>query len=99
MQWRLNRDAVIAGLGDVDRTALGIPTEADYVARYCQRRGLDGIDDWNFYLVFSFFRLAAILQGVLKRAIDGTASSSKAFEYGALAPTLANMAVALIEQD
>jgi hypothetical protein len=42
--------------------------------------------------VFSFFRLAAILQGVLKRAIDGNASSTKAFEYGALAPKLADMA-------
>jgi len=99
MQLRLGTDAVIAGLGDIDRTALGIPTEADYVAHYCDRRGIGVIPNWNFYLAFSFFRFAAILQGVLKRAIEGNASSQKAFDYGALAPTLATMAVDLIEQD
>jgi len=49
--------------------------------------------------VFSFFRLAAILQGVLKRSIDGNASSQKAFDYGSLAPKLAEMAISLIEED
>lgn len=98
MQLRLGQDAVIAGLGDIDRNALGIPSEEAYVARYCERRGLDRIPHWNFYLVFSFFRFAAILQGVLKRAIDGNASSRKALDYGALAPTLAMMAVDLIQQ-
>lgn len=99
MQLRLLPDAVIPGLGGVDRSALGIPLELEYVENYCKRRGLDGIADWDFYLVFSFFRFAAILQGVLKRAIDGNASSSKAFEYGALAPVLARMAVDLIERN
>jgi aminoglycoside phosphotransferase (APT) family kinase protein len=75
MQWRMARDAVIAGLGDIEREALGIPSEAHYVAQYCERRGLDGIENWNFYLVFSYFRFAAILQGVLKRAVDGNASN------------------------
>lgn len=97
MQWRMARDGVIPGLGDIERESLGIPNEAQYVAQYCERRGLEGIPDWNFYLVFGFFRFAAILQGVLKRAVDGNASSRKAFEYGALAPPLANLAVALIE--
>ncbi|MCP4470753.1 MAG: phosphotransferase family protein, partial [Gammaproteobacteria bacterium] len=64
---------------------------------YCARRGLGGIPDWNFYLAFGFFRFAAILQGVLKRAIDGNASSRKACEYGALAAPLAELAVTLIE--
>jgi len=99
MQLRVGREAVIAGLGDMDRPAHGIPTEADYVAQYCQRRGIDPIPNWNFYLAFSFFRLAAILQGVLKRAIDGNASSQKAFDYGALAPQLAEMAIDLIETE
>ena len=97
MQWRMARDGVIPGLGDIERESLGIPNEAQYVAQYCERRGLDGIPDWNFYLVFGFFRFAAILQGVLKRAVDGNASSRKAFKYGALAAPLANLAVALIE--
>jgi len=99
MQLRVGREAIIAGLGDMDRPAHGIPTEADYVAQYCQRRGIDPIPNWNFYLAFSFFRLAAILQGVLKRAIDGNASSQKAFDYGALAPQLAEMAIGLIETE
>ncbi len=97
MQWRMARNDVIPGLGDIDRESLGIPSEAQYVAHYCARRGLGGIPDWNFYLAFGFFRFAAILQGVLKRAIDGNASSRKAFEYGALAAPLADLAVTLIE--
>ncbi len=99
MQLRLDRDAIVPGLGDRDRKALGIPTEEEYVAAYCSRRGIAGISQWKFYLVFSFFRLAAILQGVLKRAIDGNASSDKALRYGALAPELALKAIELIEQD
>jgi aminoglycoside phosphotransferase (APT) family kinase protein len=97
MQWRMDRDCVIPGLGDIERNSLGIPSEAEYVAQYCQRRELENIPDWNFYLVFGFFRFAAILQGVLKRALEGNASSKKAFDYGALAPVLARKAVRLIE--
>jgi len=97
LQLRLGSEAVIGGLGDLDRAGLGIPSEAEYLESYCKRRGLEKIRDWNFYMIFSFFRLAAILQGVMKRAIDGNASSPKAFEYGALAPKLASMAVDLIE--
>jgi aminoglycoside phosphotransferase (APT) family kinase protein len=97
MQWRMERDCVIPGLGDIERNSLGIPSEADYVEQYCQRRELESIPDWNFYLAFGFFRFAAILQGVLKRALEGNASSKKAFDYGALAPVLAGKAVRLIE--
>jgi aminoglycoside phosphotransferase (APT) family kinase protein len=97
MQWRMARDCVIPGLGEVERETLGIPSEQQYVAEYCERRGLAAIPHWNFYLVFSYFRFAAILQGVLRRAVDGNASSSKAFDYGALAPVLARDALALIE--
>ena len=97
MQLRMPANAAIKGLAGVDRNALGIPTEEEYVDLYCKRTGLSGIPNWNFYLVFSFFRLAAILQGVLKRAIDGNASSKQAFEYGAFTAPLANMAVALLE--
>ena len=78
MQWRLPSSAAIPGLGDVDREALGIPSEAEYVRRYCERRGIDAIPDLEFYLAFSFFRLAAIMQGIVKRAQIGTASSSDA---------------------
>ena len=99
MQWRMPQDAAIAGLGGVNRARLGIPEESAYVEQYCRRRGIGDIPHWPFYLVFSFFRFAAILQGVQKRAEDGNASSARAFEYGALAPMLAAMAVNVIERE
>ncbi len=93
MQWRLPHASGFRGLGGLDRTALGLPTEAEYVARYCRRRGLDGIPDWTFHLAFSFFRLAAICQGVYKRALDGNASNpEKAKTYGAAVQLLAGLA-------
>lgn len=98
MQLRIPGTAAIPGLGNTDRKALGIPTEEEYVARYCERRGIDGIDNWEFYLAFSFFRLSAILQGVYKRALDGNASSQKAMDYGALAKPLAELGIVLVEE-
>ncbi len=75
MQWRLPVGPVGRGLGNVDRPALGIPTEEDYLARYAARAGMTSLDDWPFALAFAFFRFAAILQGVKKRALDGNASN------------------------
>ena len=98
MQWRLPGSAAIPGLGDVDREALGIPSEKDYVRRYCERRGISAIDDWVFYLAFSFFRLSAILQGVYKRALDGNASNDKAKQLGGMTAPLAQMGVQGVEQ-
>lgn len=98
MQWRLPGSAAIPGLGDVDREALGIPSEKDYVRRYCERRGISAIDDWVFYLAFSFFRLSAILQGVYKRALDGNASNDKAKQLGGMTAPLAQMGVQVAEQ-
>jgi len=98
MQLRLPSDLkVLAGLGGLDRAALGIPSEADYVAAYCARAGLEGIPHWDYYLAFSFFRFSAILQGIQKRALDGNASSALAFDYGALARPLAEMGWAVVE--
>jgi len=96
MQLRLDNDSVLAGLGGIDRQALGLPSEEDYVALYCQRMGLENIPNWNFYIVFSMFRFAAILQGVAKRAQEGNASSDKASRMGLLVKPLAKMAVELI---
>jgi aminoglycoside phosphotransferase (APT) family kinase protein len=97
MQWRLpNRDAM-RGLADVDRTSLGIPTEAEYVARYCERMGLPEIPHWKFCLAFSFFRLAAIVQGVKKRGLEGNASNpEKALKSGEMVPVLAKMGAGVI---
>jgi aminoglycoside phosphotransferase (APT) family kinase protein len=99
MQWRLPHEGDFRGLGGVDRAALGIPTEADYVTRYCERRGISGIDNWPFYLAFSFFRIAAILQGVYKRALDGNASNpQRAMLYGKAVPVIAGIAAGSLEE-
>ncbi|MEJ6398498.1 phosphotransferase [Yoonia sp. 208BN28-4] len=96
MQWRLPNQGDMRGLGGVDRAALGLPTEADYVADYMRKRGLGSIDNWPFYLCFSFFRLAAILAGVAARARQGNASNPEmARKYGQAVPQLAAMALAI----
>lgn len=85
------------GLGGVDRSALGIPSEQEFVQQYCQLAGLEQIDNWQFYLAFSFFRLGAIAQGVAKRAQMGNASSEQANKVGAMVQPLAQMALELID--
>lgn len=97
MAWRLPREGSVMGLAGVDRAALGIPTDEQYIARYCERTGRDSIQNWNFYLVFSLFRLAAILQGIVKRAQIGTASSTEADSRGEMVVPLAAMAIDLID--
>lgn len=68
----------------------GIPTEDEFVAHYCERTGRAKVDDWNFYLAFSFFRLASIIQGVYKRGLDGNASSSRALSMKEVVVQTAN---------
>ncbi|MEP5762975.1 MAG: phosphotransferase family protein [Halieaceae bacterium] len=98
MAWALPRsDTGMSGLGGVDRAAIGLPTDEEYVADYCKRTGRDTIENWNFYLVFCFFRLAAILQGVKKRALIGTASSAEATAKAAAVEPLAQAGAALID--
>lgn len=100
MQWRMPHDSGFRGLGGVDRKAIGLPTEREYVASYCARTGAGGIDNWAFYLVFSFFRLGAIVQGVYKRSLDGNASNpQKAKAYGMAVPLLAGLAANIIEKE
>lgn len=77
MHWRLPHHGDFRGLGGVDRAAIGLPSEEAYVDRYCDRRGIARPDNWQFYVVFSYFRLLAILQGVMKRALDGNASNPR----------------------
>ena len=97
MAWMLPGGGGIAGMMGVDRKSLGIPTDEEYIARYCERTGRKRIDNWNFYIIFSMFRLAAILQGVAKRAELGNASSPEAKARGELVVPLAEAAVALID--
>jgi aminoglycoside phosphotransferase (APT) family kinase protein len=97
MQWRFPNHETMRGLANVDRKALGIPTERDYIAQYCARLGIADIPHWNFYLAFSFFRLAAIVQGVKKRGLEGNASNpEKALQSGERVPLMARMGVAVI---
>ncbi len=84
------------GIGGLDLPALGIPSEDAYIRRYCERTGLSTVDelkaDWNFYMAYNMFRLAAILQGIAKRVEAGTASSAQAVASGRSARPMAEMA-------
>jgi len=98
MQWRLPNAGTFRGLAGVDRAAAGIPSEAEYVAAYCRRSGLDGVPDWPFLIAFSFFRIAAIVQGVYKRSLDGNASNpERARAMGAAVPLMAKLAMQEVE--
>jgi len=98
MQWYFPASGQLPGLAGLDRDELGIPTEEEYVKTYCERMGLKEIPNWNFYLAFSFFRLASICQGVKKRAIDGNASNKKADAVSALVTPLAVMGLQKAQQ-
>lgn len=90
MQWSMPTGSDGRGLAGVDRAALGLWSDQHFIDRYCARRGLKGIDDFNFYLAFCYFRMAAILQGVKKRALDGNASDPKrGLQLGAYVPQFA----------
>lgn len=88
MYWRVD-PAVFRGLAGTDFAASGIPSEAEYVAAYCRRRGRESIPHWDTYIAYNMFRLAAILQGIMKRFLDGTAASRKAEESGRRARAVA----------
>ncbi len=90
MQWQMPPGQEGRGLAGIDRKALGLPSDEAFVEAYCRRRGLPGIDNFGFYLSFSFFRMAGILQGVLKRALDGNASNpERAEKLGGFVPVFA----------
>jgi aminoglycoside phosphotransferase (APT) family kinase protein len=95
MALRLPRNPVIPGLGDLARDALGIPSEAALIERYLAAGGRVDAAHWNFYLAFNFFRLAAIAQGVHRRALQGNASSEQALAAGRMTRTIAELGAAL----
>ncbi|GGA36796.1 phosphotransferase [Sphingomonas psychrolutea] len=97
MMYHMPRD-IVAGIGGADPVALGLPTEADYIAAYCRRTGRADIANWNFYMAFSFFRLAAIFHGIKGRVLRGTASSATARERAEAFPRLARLARAAMER-
>jgi aminoglycoside phosphotransferase (APT) family kinase protein len=95
MAWHIPPGA-FRGIGGLDVASLGIPSEAEYIRLYCERTGFASPelikDDWNFYLAYNLFRLAAILQGIAKRVEAGTAASAQAVASAKGAPALARMA-------
>ena len=80
------------GIGGLDHAALGIPTQEEYIARYCERTGKTiRREDFAFYLAYNMFRMAGILQGIMKRYVDGTAASEQALKAGKAARPMAEM--------
>jgi aminoglycoside phosphotransferase (APT) family kinase protein len=90
MSWHIPPGA-FRGIAGLDHGTLGIPAEEQFIGSYCRRSGRHGIAHWNFYLAYNLFRIAAILQGVYRRALDGMASADNALAAGANAKALAEI--------
>jgi aminoglycoside phosphotransferase (APT) family kinase protein len=88
------------GIAGLNLQELGIPSEAQYVARYCERTRRSQIDQshWDFYIAYNLFRIAAILQGILKRVVDGTAASAHARDAGMRAKAMAELGWRMVEK-
>ncbi len=100
MQWQMPPGNEGRGLAGVDRAALGLPTDQEFIAAYCARMGLPGIDKFGFYLAFCFFRMAAIIQGVKKRALDGNASDpERGKRLGTFVPMFAQAGLEAAKND
>jgi len=84
--------ASAGGAPEAEMVARGMPSEAEYVGRYCTRAGRDGLPDLGFVVVFAMFRLAAIVAGVYRRALDGNAADARALERGAMFREIADRA-------
>ena len=95
MAWHIP-PGTFRGIGGLDLDNLGIPQESEYIQLYCTRTGISTPEalraDWDFYLAYNLFRIAAILQGIAKRVEAGTASSAQAVTSAAGAPVLAKLA-------
>jgi len=91
MSWHI-APGQFRGIAGLDLEALGIPTQEQYIARYCARTGATiRAEDFNFYLAYNLFRLAGIMQGIMKRYVDGTASSAQALQNGKAARPIAEL--------
>ena len=88
---------IVAGIGGEDPATLGLPTEREYVERYCERTGRSSIPEWDFYIAFNLFRLAAIFHGIKARVVRGNASSANARDRAAKFPALARLARVAME--
>ena len=101
MSWHIP-NGTFRGIAGVDFEGLGIPTESEYIRRYCERTGITTPEalapDWNFYQAYNLFRMAAILQGIAKRVEAGTASSEQAVASGRGARPMAEMAWQFVQR-
>ncbi len=99
MSWRIP-PGKFRGIEGLPLDELGIPQEDEYVDAYCRRTGRAAIDrsTWDYYMAYNLFRIAAISQGIAKRALDGTAASAHALESGSKAPMLAELAWQQVER-
>jgi aminoglycoside phosphotransferase (APT) family kinase protein len=88
------------GIGGLPLEELGIPSEREYTELYFRRTGRKGVDPsvWDYYMAYNLFRIAAILQGIAKRVLEGTASSEHAREAGSRAPAMAALGWAQVEK-
>jgi aminoglycoside phosphotransferase (APT) family kinase protein len=90
MSWHIKPDG-FRGIAGLDLATLGIPSQAEYVAMYCKATGRAAIHDVDFYLAYNMFRIAGILQGIMKRVVDGTAASAQAAAAGERARFMAEL--------
>ncbi len=90
MSWHIKPEG-FRGIAGLDLAALGIPSQSEYVGMYCRATGRTGIPDVDFYLAYNMFRIAGILQGIMKRFVDGTAASEQAAAAGARARGMAEL--------
>jgi aminoglycoside phosphotransferase (APT) family kinase protein len=96
---RLPKVGSLVGLAGKDCSKLGLLSEEEMVLLYCRLRGIQRVENWTFYLAFSYFRLASICQGVYKRALDGNASDSEAIARGNVTIELAVLSQEIINSE
>jgi aminoglycoside phosphotransferase (APT) family kinase protein len=97
MAWRI-APTLWRGIEGLNLGALGIPSEAEYIALYEKKLGRSISEHWPFLMAYNLFRIAAILHGITKRAMDGNANASDAIENGAKAGALADLGWACAQQ-
>jgi acyl-CoA dehydrogenase len=95
MAWRIP-PTLWRGIGGLDLIGLGIPSEQEYIRWYETNSSRTIGSDWNFYMAYNFFRIAAILHGVAQRAVDGNASASDAAENGQKSGLLAEIGLGCV---
>ncbi len=102
MSWHIKPDGFTRGIGGLDLEGSGIPSEAKYIRRYCERTGFATPEqlapDWDFYMAYNMFRIAAILQGIAKRVETGTASNEHARSAGVRARVMAELAWSFVQR-